>query len=687
MRNFPFLVLFLGVVAGASFFWMDERWSMGLVLGLSLLFGRSFYFFLGLVGGGFSQFLSAVFLPVQSTPPDWESYLTQQSIRVSERGPYGSLVEWRGGMWRSSLHLARGQECIADFSIHPRTTEEGLAFPSVERLRRAREDEGRLKIYTSNCEVEKSSSEGGVAHRLFRALWLGDQSALAQSWWRDLNHLSMSHLIVVSGSHLAMIVGFWVFSLSWVVRRFALPAHYLFFRASVATVVLGLCFLWPPEVPILRAAAAYLSRSFLGYWWPAVFRFRLSEWTMMVAILFALIFPAELHTKSFLFSFGAAWSLAAAHESRATQSWMVLLVPSFFVAGLASFWALDQSGLSVLLSLPMIAFFGFILMPGVAVAEIFGGLSAIERIAQTFIESTHQIAEFSRSSVIQPSSPAWLGLGLFFLMVVVLCKERAPLFKKLCLLIPLYGALFIPVHLRPTANQLEMIDVGQGDGFILSLDGRRMVIDGGDRPHLVDSLLRSGRAHVDLWVLSHFDQDHSKAVLENLHRLSIEQIWVPRLDRSKLSKSLRSRAVIELGSSWREWTLGDWRVVGVVPTPGRRGKIRNKNSLCLFVFKKQRLIALFLGDLDAQGERRLMELWNFSDARLPILKVAHHGSRSSSSQELLSQSRPQSALVSSGRVNQYGHPHYDVIDRLERTGSFIMSTSAQGSVILDLDRI
>lgn len=88
---------------------------------------------------------------------------------------------------------------------------------------------------------------------------------------------------------------------------------------------------------------------------------------------------------------------------------------------------------------------------------------------------------------------------------------------------------------------------------------------------------------------------------------------------------------------------------------------------------------LFTGDVEGEGENHLIENLNHS---YQVLKVSHHGSKNSTSEQLLKVVRPKLALVSAGENNSYGHPHKEVIERLERHGCRILCTTQEGAIRL-----
>jgi len=130
--------------------------------------------------------------------------------------------------------------------------------------------------------------------------------------------------------------------------------------------------------------------------------------------------------------------------------------------------------------------------------------------------------------------------------------------------------------------------------------------------------------------------------------------------------------------------MGDVRIrVLNPPAPDwERRRVRNDDSVVIEVVYRD--VALLLtGDIGAEVERALIPL--LTPARVRVLKVAHHGSRTSSSPQLLDAWRPAIALISCGRGNRFGHPTPEVLQRLEQSGVRVLRTDRDGEITLVTD--
>lgn len=106
----------------------------------------------------------------------------------------------------------------------------------------------------------------------------------------------------------------------------------------------------------------------------------------------------------------------------------------------------------------------------------------------------------------------------------------------------------------------------------------------------------------------------------------------------------------------------------------------NETSLVLHARYKTMDI-LLTGDLEGEGEKNLVKSGLLS--RVDLLKVAHHGSKNSTGREFLARVIPQAALISCGKDNSYGHPHEELLERLEESGAQIWTTARQGALVIE----
>lgn len=254
---------------------------------------------------------------------------------------------------------------------------------------------------------------------------------------------------------------------------------------------------------------------------------------------------------------------------------------------------------------------------------------------------------------------------------------------------------------------LYFFDVGQGDAiFIEAPDGHQVLIDGGpDRTVLnrLGEVMPFWDRSIDILVLTHPQADHLTGLLEVLKRYNVGMVLESGVNHTipeyqewrELIRGRNIPAVIaERGQKIR---LSDNVSLAVLapfqPLAGLTIKKINEASVVLkfqFVSPVRNGIsngvsttALLMADAEARLERQLIAAGNSLESDL--LKVGHHGSKTSSREEFLRAVRPRLAVISAGRRNRYGHPHQEVLDRLESLSILVLRTDQDGDITLVSD--
>jgi competence protein ComEC len=249
--------------------------------------------------------------------------------------------------------------------------------------------------------------------------------------------------------------------------------------------------------------------------------------------------------------------------------------------------------------------------------------------------------------------------------------------------------------------ELAFLDVGQGDGtLVVWPDGKTMLVDGGGLPgaartggmrvgmapgeQAVSAYLWSrGMKRVDVAVLSHPDQDHLLGLAAVLENFEVGELWVGRGAETAAYRMLLRTAERRGTRVWHRkrgdaMEMGGGRVEVLWPEgTSETGGSENNESLVMRVeFGGFR--ALLTGDIEKKTERRLAE----EDARtdVELLKVAHHGSNTSSTVEFLEATTPRVAVIPVGEGNAYRHPHPRALERMAEAGIWPLRTDRDGMV-------
>ncbi|MGQ9557396.1 MAG: ComEC/Rec2 family competence protein [Desulfurispora sp.] len=246
---------------------------------------------------------------------------------------------------------------------------------------------------------------------------------------------------------------------------------------------------------------------------------------------------------------------------------------------------------------------------------------------------------------------------------------------------------------------VHVLDVGQADSILVQLpDGRNMLIDAGnneDGPFIVDYLHRSGVQSIDYLIGTHPHEDHIGGLDTVLQKFPVRQVYMPEISYDTKSyhdvlRAVRQRGLKVLSPAAGQVLLKDrvsdqeLQVEILWPDPRRVlffDEVNDHSIIARVSYGKSSF--LFTGDAGRQVEEALLS----SKARLgaDVLKVGHHGSNSSTSNAFLRAVRPQIAVISAGRGNDYGHPHRETLQRLIKNKIRVYRTDQDGTIVFTCD--
>lgn len=246
--------------------------------------------------------------------------------------------------------------------------------------------------------------------------------------------------------------------------------------------------------------------------------------------------------------------------------------------------------------------------------------------------------------------------------------------------------------------KVYFLDVGQGDSiFIETPQGHQILIDGGPNSIILQKLQKImplKDMSIDLVILTHPEKDHMQGLIDVLQRYKINYIlWTEVVRQTPeyqkwievLAQEQKQGAETITAYAGKSVKAGNVSIDILYPVVNLSGKeLKNSNDSSIvsrLVFGKNSF--LFTGDITGKAEKELIK--HNSDLVSNVLKVAHHGSKYSTSEEFLENVEPKIAVISSGKDNYYGHPTPEVLQRLEKFGIQTLRTDIDGDIELISD--
>tara|TARA_Y100001949_G_scaffold161442_1_gene153709 strand:+ start:1049 stop:3274 length:2226 start_codon:yes stop_codon:yes gene_type:complete len=607
---------------------------------------------------------------------------------------YGGPVMQAGERWRLAAKLKRPRGLV---NPHPFDYEAWLlarrigASGTIKAGERLSAAEGELawrdQLRQRLLAVDAQGRSGALA-----ALVVGDDSGLSTADWRVLQDTGTVHLMIISGQHIGMLAGLLYGLVALLVRWGVWPRRIAWLPCACGLALagsLGYGWLAGFDVPVQRALVMVtlvllwrLRYRQLGVWLPLLIALdgvllldplvglQSGFWLSFLAVaLLALVFRGRLGSWRWWRALGRAqWSMALG----LLPILLALGLPVSLSGPIANLFAVPLvSAVIVPLSL-----LGTVLLwlpgAGESLLWIAGGLLAI------LFDVLQWLADW-QPAWLPGSLPVWAWLLVALGVLLTLLPSGIP-FRALglVLLLPL---LFPPTNEPPDGRaDIWLLDVGQGLAVLVRTHQHALLYDAGPRygdfdlgERVVSPSLRAlGVSDLDLLLLSHADSDHAGGASAIQRQMPAGRVVSGELDGLPASLGAES---CRSGEAW------EWNRVRFTLWQSPQAMDGNQAS-CVLLIEANGERLLLTGDIDAETENLLLT----SDLQLDVdwLLVPHHGSRSSSSAAFIEATGAEHALVSRSLHNAFGHPHPDVVRRLQAAGAQLHDTAEQGAMQIRL---
>lgn len=558
----------------------------------------------------------------------------------------------------------------------------------------------------ARARLDLALGSSGETRALAGAMLLGDRAAFPPGLERSLRESGLSHLVAVSGLHVAIVCMLLLCVLRPLRRRPALSALllgaavllYAGLTGAAPPVARASCMAWlallaraggRSSTPLRSLALTAAALAALEPPWVSNAGFRLS----VAAVAGIVTLSAPLARRPFAPRAirGALAVSAAAYAATAP-----FLAESFQRLSPAALWVNPPA-------IPVATVF----LAAAAVAAlslelpILGPLAAeaAHRSSAVLTRLAHAASDGAWSTVrVPPPSPVWWTLHGISWTVLVASPRDLPRTRSLAasaLLLAL-AAMHLGGPPRVGAPGLAVLDVGQGQAVaVWGERGTCLLVDAagsaggrydiGERV-LAPLLVREGCRRLDLLALTHGHDDHVGGAASLLRDLEVGELWIPVGSvrdggiRDAAEVAATRGTAVRLAGRGSRGEAGGWGIETTAPAREDARLSLNDRGLVLRLTAPGGARVLIPGDLERAGEERLLRSGWPIDAE--VLIAGHHGARGSSTEHWLAAVRPRVVVVSAGFGNRFGHPHDEALTRFRNTGAIVFRTDRHGQVRL-----
>lgn len=532
-------------------------------------------------------------------------------------------------------------------------------------------------FYTLKNNLLKRIESANRSKGYILAFLYADKSLIEKDVYTKYQKIGVSHLFAVSGMHVSLISIVLLKLLNKIKERK---------RYIIVSIFLSI-YLFLTNFTISMVRATF---QFILFFINKSFKLNIDN-SNLVLFLFSILViinPYNIYNIGFLFSFIISFTLIRCSKlikgkfiikSLKTSlisffSSMPVLINNFF----------EVNFLGIILNIIYIPFVSYILFPLSLVTVLFPSL---DNILYMFISCFEKITDFF-SNIKFLSFPIckmniFLIIIYYIIFIYILKRKKKLIYKIIIVIISL---IFLINNGRIVNNEVSILDVGQGDSSLIRLKNKNILIDTGGNINydiskniLIPYFKSVGIKKIDYLVLTHGDYDHMGEAINLVENFKVEKVIFncgPYNDLEQELIKVLDKKKIKYYSCIKELNIDNNKLYFL-----QTKEYDNENDNSNVIYSELNVYKfMFMGDASVTTEKEIMNKYNLPD--IDVLKVGHHGSKTSSSKGFINVINPKYSIISVGKNNRYGHPNKEVLENLEN--SKIYRTDLDGSIMFKI---
>lgn len=565
----------------------------------------------------------------------------------------------------------------------------------------------KIRISQKIKEKFKQNFEKKTAN-YFITIILGDKSELDKQIKENFQNGGISHLLAISGMHINCIVLIITYIINKTINSYKIRK----------LITIGILIMYGSIIEFSPSAIRAIIMAIMHF--TALILLEKDNFLVNISIssfIILIISPYYLVDTGFLLSFTATISIVYVYKKLRKE-----VSKNKIIQSIADSLILTISA-NILIAPIVICLFkkvsssmiiiGIIISPFIFIIEIIGILiiiipSFILKFLKVQIELFISIFDFLSSInflTIYFKVPNIIQIILYYTIIIkFLFKPKRKIISKILICIIVISIvsqlIYSSYSILFRKFEINLIDVGQGDStLIVTPKNKKILIDGGGNENydiganvLIPYLLNKKIKQIDYLMISHFDTDHVGGTFKVLEKLKVKQVIISQQkeDSSNFQKFLeiakkRNIKIIVVKAGDRIQIEKNIYIEILWPTEKMEieyNPLNNNSIVAKLVYYDTSI--LFTGDIEAEAEKELVKKYGHK-LKADILKAAHHGSKTSSTQEFLDNVNPSVVLIGVGRNNKFGHPSDGVINRLKKRNICIYRTDLEGEVNIKIN--